>query len=83
MTRSVASSRRFLRTILLSLRMSGPVLLVIAVLSAAAIAVVLVVNGTSEKTARDAARQFAAALVHNDPDAAPSGGNDDVRRLRS
>jgi hypothetical protein len=83
MTRSVAPSRTSPRTILRSLRMSGPVLLVIAVLSAAAIPVVLLINGKSETTAREAATRFAAALVQNDPGAAPAGGGDDVRRLRT
>lgn len=83
MTRSVAPSRPSPRTILRSLRMSSPVFLVIAVLFAAAIPVVLLINGKSETTAREAATRFAAALVHNDPGSAPSGGDDDVRRLRT
>ncbi len=38
---------------------------------------------TKEKTARDAASRFAAALVDNDPAAAPSGGHDYVRGVRA
>jgi hypothetical protein len=36
-----------------------------------------------ENTARDAASRFAAALVGNDPAAAPSGGHDYVRGVRA
>jgi hypothetical protein len=36
-----------------------------------------------ENTARDAASRFAAALVDNDPAAAPSGGHDYVRGVRA
>jgi hypothetical protein len=39
--------------------------------------------GKSEQTARDASTRFAAALVHNDPSAAPPGADDYVTGVRS
>jgi hypothetical protein len=39
--------------------------------------------GKQEQTARHAATQFAAALVHNDPGAAPAGAGDYVRGVRA
>jgi hypothetical protein len=39
--------------------------------------------GKSEKTARQAATQFAAALVHDDPGAAPPGAGDYVTGVRA
>jgi hypothetical protein len=77
------SSRTFPRLIRLSLRMSAPLFVVIAIVFAAVATTVFLMNGKSEKTARDAATRFAAALVHNDPGAASVAGGDDVRRLRT
>ena len=55
----------------LALLGSGRVFVVIAVLFAAAAGLFFLISGKQEKTARDAATRFAAALVHNDPGAAP------------
>jgi hypothetical protein len=55
--------------------------------TAVVIAVVVTVagfwlSGKSEKTARHAATRFAAALIHNDPTAAPPGAGDYVTGVR-
>jgi hypothetical protein len=59
------------------------VFMVAVVLLAVATVVVMWLNGKSEKTARDAATRFAAALVHNDPGAAPPGADDYVAGVRA
>jgi hypothetical protein len=57
------------------------------VLAGAFLAVAIVVgvwlNGASETKARDAATRFAAALVRNDPRAAPAGAGDYVKGVRA
>jgi hypothetical protein len=56
---------------------------VAAVLMAVAMAVAFWVGAESESKARDAATRFAAALVHNDPGAAPAGADDYVKGVRA
>jgi hypothetical protein len=54
-----------------------------AVFMAVVAASVFWLLGKQEQTARHAATQFAAALVHNDPGAAPAGAGDYVTGVRA
>jgi hypothetical protein len=59
------------------------VFMLAGILLAVATAVAVWANGKSENTGRDAAARFAAALVHDDPGAAPPGAGDYVRGVRA
>src|SRR5215211_1577036 len=65
------------------LRIGLPLLLALAVLVAVGAALVHWQFGTQEKSARAAATRFAAALVADDPGAAPPGGGDYVSGARA
>jgi hypothetical protein len=60
----------------------APVFVAAVVLLVVVTIAVAWLNGKSEKTARDAATRFAAALVHNDPNAAPPGAREYVSGVR-
>jgi hypothetical protein len=63
--------------------MSLPLLVVLGVFVAVAGIAAFWQLGMKERSARDAASQFAAALVADDPGAAPAGGGDYVTRVRA
>src|SRR5215211_3913908 len=65
------------------LRIGLPLLLALAILVAVGAALVHWQFGTQEKSARAAATRFAAALVADDPGAAPLGGGDYVSGARA
>lgn len=65
------------------LRRTLPLVLALAVVVAVGAALVHWQFGTQEKTARDAATRFAAALVANNPGTAPPGGGDYVTGVRA
>jgi hypothetical protein len=77
------TSRTSPRTVLLSLLSSRGLFLALAIAFAATVTMVLLIHGRSEKTARDGAARFAAALVHNDPAAAPPGADAYVTGVRA
>lgn len=66
-----------------TIRMSLPLLAALAVLVAIGAGVAYWQLGVKEKSARDAASRFAAALVDNDPAAAPAGGREYVAGVRA
>src|SRR5215211_2403222 len=65
------------------IRMSLRLILTLAVLLAVVAGAAYWQLGMKEKSARDAATRFTAALVHNDPGAAPPGAGDYVTGVRA
>lgn len=65
------------------IRMSLRLIFTLAVLLAVVAVAAYWQLGMKEKSARDAATRFAAALVHNDPGAAPPGAGDYVTGVRA